>query len=807
MTSKSAPDPSPSRRRTWRAGGLTLVCLLSTVPTLITALLGPKSGLESLIIIVPLMLTVWTHALLGPIALWLAWRDRAQPRNLLVMAYMLSAGGISVGYWAVVNEVPTRLQASLQALTDPAQVRLQGSLRRVDPDLEEARGALAEGADPNARAPNGSLPLVLAASSGDGEAVELLLGAGVDPDLRDSRGSTALIAAARNRRVDVARRLLAAGADPNRTSDDGATALCKVLSAAGSTPLSGDLLDLAAALVAAGAEGNRGCGGTRSAFGLAVEYRQRQVVALLVAAGQQIASPATGQRFGDPLLDAVLGGSAEQLALLLAAGVHPDARNRRSRPALSVALSRNDLEAVRALLAAGADLGRRPYLEEIVRSGQAGPDLLALLLEARAPGQLDAAALDQALAEAAKQGSIDQVRMLLAAGAEPQGAGGDGDPLLIALQSGGDRGKRGTVIAQLLRAGADPNVRDRLGRTPLIVAIRKRNLGLARLLVAAGARVQDRDARGRSALHFAADLHQPRELVQWLSGEGADPNARDEEGVTPGCLAAASGRAGAVSALLAAGADVGGCGSSPLNQVIVRRDLEAVRLLLEAGADPDGVRHETPPLLIAAYRGFTDIVQVLLQAGANPDTWVPEGEPVVSVDRLGDYPYQYRPPAGVDGALPVLAAAALGGDKVLLQQLLTAGAAPNAAVPYGGTTLHVLAHAKAGTVDGADMVSRLLVAGADPYRSDPDGYTPVTLAARLGRVPLLVSYAEAGVDFNRPDASGRHVMALLAEHAQSPRLMRTVIDAGATPTLEALSTARARGAGAMARVIERALSR
>lgn len=75
---------------------------------------------------------------------------------------------------------------------------------------------LQQGADPNVRDGSGATPLMLAAASGFGDGVQVMLAGKARVDEADSRGETALIKAVHVRDAESARLLLAAGADPDR---------------------------------------------------------------------------------------------------------------------------------------------------------------------------------------------------------------------------------------------------------------------------------------------------------------------------------------------------------------------------------------------------------------------------------------------------------------------------------------------------------------------------------------------------------------------------------------------------------------
>jgi ankyrin repeat protein len=101
----------------------------------------------------------------------------------------------------------------------------------------------------------------------------------------------------------------------------------------------------------------------------------------------------------------------------------------------------------------------------------------------------------------------------------------------------------------------------------------------------------DRDRLGRAAVHYAAGGGDADGL-RVLLAEGADPGAADAQGWTPLHFAAQAQVPAAVEVLLAAGAEVDVVdrhGNTPLWRAVFcsRGEGGTIRLLLEAGADPD----------------------------------------------------------------------------------------------------------------------------------------------------------------------------------------------------------------------------
>ncbi len=92
-------------------------------------------------------------------------------------------------------------------------------------------------------------------------------------------------------------------------------------------------------------------------------------------------------------------------------------------------------------------------------------------------------------------------------------------------------------VAGMLQRGANPNVTDGAGRTPLGYAAAFGNSAMLKLLLEAGARVDYRDSFGRMALHWAAEAGQA-ETIRLLLAAKAPVDATARQGITPLMLAA-----------------------------------------------------------------------------------------------------------------------------------------------------------------------------------------------------------------------------------------------------------------------------
>lgn len=142
-------------------------------------------------------------------------------------------------------------------------------------------------------------------------------------------------------------------------------------------------------------------------------------------------------------------------------------------------------------------------------------------------------------------------------------------------------------VRDLLARGADPNEENEDGKTVLFMAVEDGTTEIARELLSYKADADHRSKSGKNPL-FAIDDETPEELVRLLIDAGSDVGVKDSEGLSVLMHAAENASPKVLKMLIDAGAAVNDTderGWTPLMKAAYADELENVRILLFAGAD------------------------------------------------------------------------------------------------------------------------------------------------------------------------------------------------------------------------------
>ena len=468
------------------------------------------------------------------------------------------------------------------------------------------------------------------------------------------------------------------------------------------------------------------------------------------------------------LLDAVERGDRAAALRLLAGGADPNAPGPDGTTAIMWAAAADDLELVRALIKARAN---------VTLKNQLGTS---------------------ALTEAAIIGSAPIIGALLEAGADPNGKNPLGETPLMAVARSGKL----DAARRLLDAGADVNAREGFGgQTALMWAAAQSQAEMVRLLASRGA---DLNARGV--------------VRQWERKVITEPRPKDmnKGGFTALLYAAREGCVDCARHLIAAGVDrdlEDPERITPLNMALLNLHFEFAAVMIEAGADVDKwdlfgrsplymaadvstlpVKGNGAMAVIPSEDSLTalDVAKLLLEAGANPNLQLKRRPPYRDVpqDRGGDSIL-------AQGATPLLRAARAG-DAPLVELLLKHRALVDLPSKEGVTPLMAAAGVEFGarvtrgrnrTSEGVLATMRLLLDGGanvnakmvtEPRRVVPEGtsqaaafalglrrpsqvpsasavphQTALHGAAERGFTAFVKFLAENGADLQAKDANGR----------------------------------------------------
>jgi ankyrin repeat protein len=213
--------------------------------------------------------------------------------------------------------------------------------------------------------------------------------------------------------------------------------------------------------------------------------------------------------------------------------------------------------------------------------------------------------------------------------------------------------RRRLILATLALAVVEPSAAQSPDRdAQLIRAAEAGDATQVRTLLAQGASVKARDARGRAAL-LAATQGNRIEAARVLIEAGADVNTQDDSRDSPYLLAGARGYLEILRMTLTAGADLKSTnryGGTALIPACHYGHVETVRELLKTKIDVDHVNNLGWTALLEAVilgdggAAHTEIVRLLVAARANPNI----------ADRQGITPLQHAKDRGYRGIAAAL---------------------------------------------------------------------------------------------------------------------------------------------------------
>jgi uncharacterized protein len=394
---------------------------------------------------------------------------------------------------------------------------------------------------------------------------------------------------------------------------------------------------------------------------------------------------------------------------LIRAGANSGAANEEGAAPLHLACANRSVSMVERLVAAGANtnaklLNGETVLMTCARAGEARTVQL-LLAHGASVNEKESAHSQTALMWAAAECHPGVVRLLIAAGADIRARSLVYPTTVVGEQT--QRSGREKLNYEILRGGM----------TPLLFAARSGDVESARLLLAAGADVNETAPDGMSALTLAAYSGQGPVGILLLE-KGANPNAAE-------------------------------IGYTPLHAAVLRNDLALVKALLDRNADPNArLMKGTPirrsntdynlpntligatPYLLAAKFVEADIVRALATAGADAKATLPNGATALMLAAgLGSQRNRRVIPL-VEPESQILKG---------IEAAVSAGADVNEINTAGDTALHLAAGS------GHDSIVQFLIDhGVGVNAKNKRGQTPLTLALTGGGRRGAAAASDAG---------------------------------------------------------------
>jgi ankyrin repeat protein len=315
------------------------------------------------------------------------------------------------------------------------------------------------------------------------------------------------------------------------------------------------------------------------------------------------------------------------------------------------------------------------------------------------------------------------------------------------------------VVGFLLSSGAHASCKDKQGCTPLILASSRGFMGAVDVLVEhlrasdSGTGLEEGDAKGRTALHWAAEEGQEL-VVAFLLRSGAQADCSDNGGVTPLMLASGKGLGGVAHLLVEyleapALEQRDAKGRTVLHWATEQGQELMVAFLLRNGAQaessaPDGMT----PLMCASCKGHVAVVRVLAQHMSQEGLGLEQRDAQASTAlhwaTINGQRTSFLLKNGAQatcrdvwGKTPLMTAAnhnQMPAVRVLLSVLGTQEL--DEADTRGWTALHLAARSRG----GEEIVRLLLLHGVGPSMVDHRGQTPRVAAQRLQRETCMTVF-------------------------------------------------------------------
>ncbi len=320
-----------------------------------------------------------------------------------------------------------------------------------------------------------------------------------------------------------------------------------------------------------------------------------------------------------------------------------------------------------------------------------------------------------------------------------------------------------SITRMFLELGADVNIKNIYGHTPLINAVKDiKDIQLVKLLIDAGADVNIIDETGITALGYSVSSKEDNNsiaITDLLLKSGAKVNRESTQATTALMRAAKSNNFNSVKLLLITGANINATNAANKTAINFATQPDVVQLLIDRGADYsiiDAVKigsinkvndfikingidvNDKNLLATAIYYNHIDIVKLLIDQGLLINL-IPLAAKYKNIEIVKllinkgmdvNEPYQ-RTKSTITTAL--IEAAMVNGNIDVVKVLIDTGADINAVESYLNKTALLMA------IEYSDneTIELLIKYKADINHIDNEGNAPIDIATRLNKTDIV----------------------------------------------------------------------